>query len=228
MRKIGCTLGLLAVTATSVWAQPGSKPDKDGVYVVFGDVKSPTISSAAAATVPADLAGIRHISALAMVIGVDGIPANIEVMNRERSPLDDAAIAAVKQSQFQPGTLAGKPVPVRIFVWVPFARGDDPAIPETGPLNKVKNMTAPRPLNKVAAKFSDEARRNHFSGGALLTVVVAEDGMPTDLRVVVPLGMGLDEEALKAVRQYRFKPATLEGVPVPDQIVVEVNFQLYH
>jgi len=36
--------------------------------------------------------------------------------------------------------------------------------------------------------------------------------------------MGLDEEALKAVRKYRFKPATLEGVPVPVPIVVEINF----
>jgi TonB family protein len=46
--------------------------------------------------------------------------------------------------------------------------------------------------------------------------------------VVRPLGMGLDEEALKAVRKYKFKPALMDGkTPVPVEINMEVNFRIY-
>jgi protein TonB len=39
--------------------------------------------------------------------------------------------------------------------------------------------------------------------------------------------MGLDEKAVEAVRQYRFKPAMKDGRPVPVEIYVEVNFQIF-
>ena len=41
------------------------------------------------------------------------------------------------------------------------------------------------------------------------------------------LGMGLDENALKAVTKYRFKPAMFDGKPVPVKIKIEVNFRVY-
>jgi periplasmic protein TonB len=39
--------------------------------------------------------------------------------------------------------------------------------------------------------------------------------------------MGLDEKAIEAVRQYKFKPSTLHGKPVAVQITIEVNFHIY-
>jgi periplasmic protein TonB len=46
--------------------------------------------------------------------------------------------------------------------------------------------------------------------------------------VVRALGMGLDEKALDAVRQFKFKPAMKDGkTPVPVTITIEVNFRLY-
>ena len=39
--------------------------------------------------------------------------------------------------------------------------------------------------------------------------------------------MGLDEKAVEAVRQYKFKPAMENGKPVPVEIYVEVNFQIF-
>jgi protein TonB len=52
--------------------------------------------------------------------------------------------------------------------------------------------------------------------------------MPQNVHVERALGMGLDEKAIEAVRQYRFRPAMKNGVPVPVEIKVEVNFRLYH
>jgi protein TonB len=81
-------------------------------------------------------------------------------------------------------------------------------------------------LKWVEAEFSDQARRKRVSGTVLLTMLISEEGQPTTVSVVVPLGSGLDEEALKAARQYRFKPATLDGIAIPARITLEVSFRL--
>jgi TonB family protein len=58
-------------------------------------------------------------------------------------------------------------------------------------------------------------------------MVVGADGRPQQVRVQRSLGMGLDEKAIEAVRQWKFEPAKLNGQSVPVQINVEVNFRLY-
>lgn len=89
-------------------------------------------------------------------------------------------------------------------------------------------ISAPVPLNSVEAEFSDEARRAKYQGVVLIQMIVDAHGMPQNPRVVRPLGMGLDQKALEAVRKYRFKPAMKDGrTPVPVMITVEVNFRLY-
>lgn len=55
---------------------------------------------------------------------------------------------------------------------------------------------------------------------------VGADGKPSHVRVVRPVGMGLDEKAVDAVRQYRFKPAMKDGKPVQVDLYVDVNFQI--
>jgi len=45
--------------------------------------------------------------------------------------------------------------------------------------------------------------------------------------VVRPLGKGLDEKAVEAVKQYRFEPAMYEGHPVPVEVNIQVSFQLF-
>ncbi len=89
-------------------------------------------------------------------------------------------------------------------------------------------ISAPVALNEVEAEFSDEARRAKYQGVCLIQMIVDAQGMPQNPRVIRPLGMGLDEKALEAVRKYRFKPAMKDGkTPVPVMITVEVNFRLY-
>lgn len=88
-------------------------------------------------------------------------------------------------------------------------------------------VTAPKVLNNPIAEFSEEARKAKYQGACLLSLIVDEHGMPQNVRVIHPLGMGLDEKALEAVQKYRFKPAMKDGVPVPVRINVVVNFRLY-
>ena len=58
----------------------------------------------------------------------------------------------------------------------------------------------------------------------VLWLVVDQYGRPQNLRVARSLGMGLDEKAMEAVRQWKFEPAMKDGRAVAEQINVEVNF----
>jgi TonB family protein len=89
-------------------------------------------------------------------------------------------------------------------------------------------VSAPVPLFQPEAEFSDEARRAKYQGVCLVGLIVDAQGNPQNVHIVRPLGMGLDEKAMEAVRKYKFKPAMRDGkTPVPVYVNVEVNFRLY-
>lgn len=76
-------------------------------------------------------------------------------------------------------------------------------------------------------EFSDEARRAKYQGICMVALVVDAQGNPQNVHVVRPLGMGLDEKAIEAVKKYKFRPGTLHGKPVAVNAVIEVNFRMY-
>lgn len=65
------------------------------------------------------------------------------------------------------------------------------------------------------------------SGPPALLLLVNKEGSPTHIRIVSPLGCGLDEKAVHAVEGWRFKPAEKDGQPVEVEIAIEVDFHLY-
>jgi TonB family protein len=90
----------------------------------------------------------------------------------------------------------------------------------------INGVTIPQVIYSVSPEFSDEARAKHYQGSVLVSLIIGADGLPKNPRVVRALGMGLDEKAIGAVKQYRFKPAEKDGTPVPVQMNVEVHFVL--
>lgn len=88
-------------------------------------------------------------------------------------------------------------------------------------------VSSPVLVYHVEAEFSDEARRAKYQGVVIVSIIVGRDGIPQNPRVVRPLGMGLDEKALEAIKQYRFKPAMKGNTPVPVMMNVEIDFRLY-
>jgi protein TonB len=85
----------------------------------------------------------------------------------------------------------------------------------------------PSVLVSVDPEFSEEARKAKFSGNVLVDLIVDEQGNPSHVRVARGVGMGLDEKAVEAVRQYKFKPATKDGKPVKVELSIDVNFQIF-
>jgi TonB family protein len=87
-------------------------------------------------------------------------------------------------------------------------------------------VSPPVPIYKVEPEYSEEARKAKFQGTVLLAIVVDVEGRTRDIRVLRPLGMGLDEKAIEAVQKWRFRPGYKDGKAVPVMANVEVSFRL--
>ncbi len=88
-------------------------------------------------------------------------------------------------------------------------------------------VSAPVPTYEPEPEFSEEARKAKFMGVVLVGLVVNTQGLPENVHIVRGVGMGLDEKAIEAVKQYKFKPAMEGGKPVPVEVNIEVNFQIF-
>jgi protein TonB len=96
-----------------------------------------------------------------------------------------------------------------------------------GPMHIGGAIKPPSVAYSVDPEFSEEARKAKFSGNVQVYLWVDEQGNPSHVRVVRGVGMGLDEKAVEAVRQYKFHPAMLNGKPVKVDLYIEVNFQIF-
>jgi len=96
-----------------------------------------------------------------------------------------------------------------------------------GPMHIGGGVSAPQLIYSVEPEFSEEARKAKTAGNVLVNLWVDEHGLPTHVHVIRGVGMGLDEKAVEAVKQYKFKPAMAAGKPVLVELNVEVNFQIF-
>lgn len=89
-------------------------------------------------------------------------------------------------------------------------------------------VSLPQLLYEAKPQYTPDAMRAKIQGEVLVSAVVMPDGTTADVRVIRSLDstFGLDQEAVKAVRQWRFRPGMRLGQPVPVQITVGVTFNL--
>ena len=88
------------------------------------------------------------------------------------------------------------------------------------------DVAPPKATYAPDPQYSEKARQAGYEGTVVLWLVVDANGLPQEIKVQHSLGMGLDEEAIKAVRQWRFQPALKDGKPIPVMVNVQVNFRL--
>jgi TonB family protein len=87
-------------------------------------------------------------------------------------------------------------------------------------------VSQPVPIYRPDPDYSEEARKAKYQGTVILAIVVDEKGNPRDVRVLKPLGLGLDQKAIEAVEKWRFRPGMKDGHPVKVMAQIEVNFRL--
>jgi TonB family protein len=89
------------------------------------------------------------------------------------------------------------------------------------------DVTGPAVIHSENPQYTMAARRAKIKGLVVIGLTVDANGVPQDVHVVRGLDQGLDENAIAAVQQYRFKPAMREGKPVPVEVNIEVKFDIY-
>ncbi len=95
-----------------------------------------------------------------------------------------------------------------------------------GPFRPGSGVEPPRLLREVRADYTDEARRANIEGEVELEIVVRRDGTVGEVKMIRGLRGGLNERAVNAVRQWRFSPGRMKGVPVDVVVEVGVEFRL--
>ncbi len=84
----------------------------------------------------------------------------------------------------------------------------------------------PKLVSHREPQYDEDSRRRKIEGHVLLYVIIDQNGSASDLRVFRSLTPGLDAQAIKSVRQWRFTPAMKNGQPVAIAVTIDVNFRL--
>ena len=95
-----------------------------------------------------------------------------------------------------------------------------------GPYRPGSGVEPPRLLREVKADYTDEARRSNVEGEVEMEIVVRRDGTVGDVKVTRGLRGGLNDRAIQAVKQWKFSPGRMKGVPVEVVVEVGVEFRL--
>jgi TonB family protein len=173
---------------------------------------------------------------LAFDIDDHGKPGRFEVVKASYDVWGFEAANVVAGWQFAPGMKEGMPVAVRCtldLVWgaetlstATIAQQLDALHPPPAPPIGNTALNFPVVVSQVEPSYTEQARAAGLEGMVRIGFQVGEDGAPLNLQLLQPLGLGLDEQALQAVSQWRFQPVLLNGRPALALAIVDVNFQL--
>lgn len=177
---------------------------------------------------------IEGLTANDFVVTEDGVPQTVEIFEFQNLAAAPNPIPSYYLLGYYPSEPApdGKYRKVKITCSAPRVKlGYRPGYYAGRPLASNPNVEAdpdaPAVLRKKQPEYSEDARKAKFQGYAVLAVEVDASGNVTNARVIRSLGLGLDEKALEAIRQWSFTPGKKNGNPVDTQVEVTVNFRLW-
>jgi TonB family protein len=189
---------------------------------------------------PMEIKGVRRAAtaALSLIVLCGACTSALAFRMQVVAPTTQATIQATTQPTPQAAPQP-TPEPEQVVIAVPRPATGEPAqsfvvdIPESTladpskPMHIGGNIKKPIVIYTVNPEYSQQARKAKFSGDVEVYLWVDKNGHPSHVRVEKGAGMGLDEKAVEAVRQYKFKPATLDGKPVTVDLYIDVNFQIF-
>ncbi len=108
-----------------------------------------------------------------------------------------------------------------------FGIPDAPPVAEPeGPIHVGGNVKAPEKIVSPQPQYTEIARKARVQGVVIVQAIINKEGNVTNVKVLKGLPMGLAEEAVKAIKRWKFKAATLNGKPVDVYYNLTVNFRL--
>jgi protein TonB len=99
-------------------------------------------------------------------------------------------------------------------------------IPGDEPMRVGGEVKEPIEISRVKPQYPEAARKARMQGVVILEAIITKDGSVSDVRILRGINPLLDNAAMRAVQQWRYKPATFNGRPVPVYLTVTVTFTL--
>jgi TonB family protein len=181
--------------------------------------------------------GREATATVAFDVDEHGLPENLQVLNASHPIWGPEAMAIVREWQFVPGMKYGAPASVLCTVDLVWGSTNLSAQGLQWAVAQMSASPAPDRVRNLASSpvvvyrgtdpsYTEEARTAGLQGTVQVSFMIGEDGVPQNLRVINPLGHGLDEKAIDAVSQWRFQPIVLNGKPIRGGSTISVTFSL--
>jgi TonB family protein len=229
-------LSILQATATS----PPQSEKSGPADVSAGAERLPiqflkrTFETTPGYTEQARLAGVEGTVIVYAEITKDGRPENLRILRSLGFGLDAEAIRAVQQWWFEPDPENESPGRVAMYVPVRFrldrqmygARLTGAAVENDIFQIAEGGITVPRIISRVEPSYTEEARTAKVEGTVVLLAEISRAGSVESVVALHKLGKGMDESAVRAIKQWKFSPALKDGRPVAVMITIEMNFSL--
>ena len=186
----------------------------DSVEVAYSEVYGLEVDRPKAVTGPRASSSIR--GELTLVDFNQDLAVYRVVFRQGTELLADSKVAVERGGRAVVGGLDGDEAPYFFLVLQPagralFVKGD---------------VQHPRKINAVPATYTEEARKERVQGMVVLLATISEQGVVEDVEVIRELPLGLTEQAIEALEQWTFEPATLDGEPVAVYYNLTFNFRL--
>ncbi len=170
----------------------------------------------------------KRYVAISLDVGKDGTPESISAASTGDESAEQAALKAAQSWRFHPATANGSKRASKGKILLECGGpttgdGDDASSPV---LRVGKGVSPPSVIFKVDPEYSAEARQTKFQGDVQVSAIVETSGRLSNIHILKPLGLGLDQHVLEAVSQWRFKPAVKDGQPVRLVAQIAINFRL--
>jgi|CZKJ01.1.fsa_nt_gi TonB family protein len=238
---------LFCAIAWTTTVQIGAQMKPPGpVSQAASDVKSCALIRAVNPKLPPQAPSKKKLGPIVLhaAVAADGVVEDVTVVSGDPA-LVGPAMDAARQYRYAPCIQNGVPVESQTTITVMYDPRRAAAYPAEAPstlteepqenvTQEIENrqlfqlrdgVTFPKVLYKTDPEYSKDARKDKLEGYVELGLVVGPDGKPRSLWVVRPLGEGLDENAIDAVKRWIFTPATKEGKPVPILINLAIGFR---
>lgn len=207
--------------------QPSPAPVPTGPVRVSSAVMAGQVVSQAPPEYPPDAkkAHIQGTVVLKAIIGKTGDVEQVSVVSGSPT-LAHSAVDAVSKWKYKPYLLNGQPVAVLTTINVTYSLAESSdATP--APQSSVVPGSMPKVIHTVPVEYTPEARAAKIQGAVVVRLMVNQQGLPENVRVVRGLDPGLDRNAIASVNQYRFEPAMQDGQPVEKAVSIEVQYRIF-
>jgi len=177
------------------------------------------------------MAAIRRAATITLQFDVDeqGVPGNFQVLAASAPVWENEAIAVVRNWRFTPGAKDGKPMPVPCTLDLVWGQKIWSAATLAQMREKLgtpapRQPSAPPPKMTIFSAYIIADSTPHSPYSVVVSVIIGDDGIASNARVMRSLTPEYDSQAMEAVRTWHFQPFLLNGTPAALPALVEVDF----